>query len=245
MAKNNETQKVGFFKKFQQLTQTKGYKVIMGYVYGFGAAIVLIGALSKLTHASILGINANTLLAVGLITEAIIFILSSFEPPHMEPDWTLVYPELAYPEGGDHTRVENRRTNNDTSVTGKLDEMFAKANINEQVFEKLGAGLSRLSENATQMADISNAVAATNDYAKAMKKATETVGALEVQLQSSMIVAETNNKLNKTMSEYLEKVNASATSTEALNHQIADLSKRMTALNTVYGNMLSAMNVKA
>ena len=58
-----------------------------------------------------------------------------------------------------------------------------------------------------------------------------------------MIVAETNNKLNKTMSEYIEKVNASATSTEALNSQISDLSKRMTALNTVYGNMLSAMNV--
>ena len=58
-------------------------------------------------------------------------------------------------------------------------------------------------------------------------------------------MAETNNKLNKTMSEYIEKVNASTTSTEALNHQIADLSKRMTALNTVYGNMLSAMNVKS
>ena len=95
------------------------------------------------------------------------------------------------------------------------------------------------------MAEISNAVAATNDYAKAMKKATETVGALEVQLQSSVAVTETNNRLNKTMSEYIEKVNASATSTEALNHQIADLSKRMTALNTVYGNMLSAMNVKS
>ena len=49
----------------------------------------------------------------------------------------------------------------------------------------------------------------------------------------------------KTMTEYIEKVNASATSTEALNHQINDLSKRMTALNTVYGNMLSAMNVKS
>ena len=119
------------------------------------------------------------------------------------------------------------------------------ANINEEVLTKLGAGISKLSENAAQMAEISNAMAATNDYAKAMKKATETVGALEVQLQSSMIVAETNNKLNKTMSEYIEKVNASATSTEALNHQISDLSKRMTALNTVYGNMLSAMNVKA
>jgi hypothetical protein len=78
-----------------------------------------------------------------------------------------------------------------------------------------------------------------------MKKAAEAVGTLEIQLQNSAIFVETNNKLNKTMSEYIEKVNASATSTEALNHQIADLSKRMTALNTVYGNMLSAMNVKS
>ena len=121
--------------------------------------------------------------------------------------------------------------------------MFAKANINEQVLERLGAGISKLSENAAQMAEISNAVAATNEYAKVMRKAAESASALEVQLQSSLIVAETNKQLNKTMSEYIEKVNMSASSTEALNHQIADLSKRMTALNTVYGNMLSAMNV--
>lgn len=236
------------FKRFVNWMQTRKGKVLMGYIYGFGAAIVMVGALFKLTHW-LPGGAANIMLAVGLGTEAFIFIMSSFEPPHMEPDWSLVYPELAYQEDGEHAKTEhhnNRKAaSNDFSATEKLDEMFAKANINEHVLEKLGAGLSRLSENATQMADISNAVAATNDYAKAMKKATETVGALEVQLQSSMIVAETNNKLNKTMSEYLEKVNASATSTEALNHQIADLSKRMTALNTVYGNMLSAMNVKA
>ena len=84
-----------------------------------------------------------------------------------------------------------------------------------------------------------------NEYAKNMRKAAESANALEVQLQSSLILSETNAKLNKTMSEYIEKVNMSATSTEALNHQIADLSKRMTALNTVYGNMLSAMNVKS
>ena len=154
---------------------------------------------------------------------------------------------MAYHEEGEEVEKSENKSNkrNNASATEKLDEMFAKANINEQVLEKLGAGINRLSENAAQMAEISNAVAATNDYTKAMKKATETVGALEVQLQSSMNVTETNNKLNKTMSEYIEKVNASATSTEALNHQIADLSKRMTALNTVYGNMLSAMNVKA
>ena len=228
-------------KKFVRWMQSKKGKIVMGYIYGWGAAVVLVGALFKLTHW-LPGQAANIMLAVGLSVEAFIFIMSSFESPHMEPDWTKVYPELA--EGGETSTERKARNTNNTSAT-QLDEMFAKANINEQVLERLGAGISKLSENAAQMAEISNAVAATNDYAKAMKKATEAVGALEVQLQSSIIVAETNNKLNKTMSEYIEKVNASATSTEALNSQISDLSKRMTALNTVYGNMLSAMNVKA
>ena len=227
-------------REFVIAMQTKNGKTVMGWVYGWGAAIVLIGALFKLTHW-LTGPWANIMLAAGLGVEALIFILSSFEPPHMEPNWSKVFPEL----GDEKPEASNKNKKNNASATEQLDEMFAKANINEEVLTKLGAGISKLSENAAQMAEISNAVAATNDYAKAMKKATETVGALEVQLQSSMIVTETNNKLNKTMSEYIEKVNASATSTEALNHQISDLSKRMTALNTVYGNMLSAMNVKA
>ena len=217
----------------------------MGYIYGWGAAIVLVGALFKLTHW-LTGPWANIMLAVGLGVEAFIFIMSSFEPPHMEPDWSLVYPELAHEDGEKPaTERKARNTNSSAAASTQLDEMFAKANINEQVLERLGAGINKLSENAAQMAEISSAVAATSEYAKAMKKATEAVGALEVQLQSTAIVAETNNKLNKTMSEYIEKVNTSATSTEVLNHQIADLSKRMTALNTVYGNMLSAMNVKS
>ena len=232
------------FKKFGKKLQSRKGKVVMGYFYGWGASVVLIGALFKLTHW-LPGQAANVMLAVGLSIEALIFFLSSFEAPHMEPDWSLVYPELA--EDGEKQTSERkpRTTNANASAATHLDEMFAKANINEEVLAKLGAGINKLSENASQMAEISNAVAATSDYAKAMKKAAETVGALEVQLQSTAIVAETNNKLNKTMSEYIEKVNASATSTEALNHQIADLSKRMTALNTVYGNMLSAMNVKS
>ena len=231
-------------EKFVIWMQSRKGKVLMGYIYGWGAAVVLVGALFKLTHW-LPGQAANIVLAIGLFVEAFIFIMSSFEPPHMEPDWSLVYPELAHEDGEKPATERKARNTNSSAASTQLDEMFAKANINEEVLTKLGAGISKLSENAAQMAEISNAMAATNDYAKAMKKATETVGALEVQLQSSMIVAETNNKLNKTMSEYIEKVNASATSTEALNHQISDLSKRMTALNTVYGNMLSAMNVKA
>ena len=228
-------------EKFIIWMQSRKGKVLMGYIYGWGAAVVLVGALFKLTHW-LPGQAANIMLAIGLFVEAFIFIMSSFEPPHMEPDWSLVYPELAYHEDGEKPATENKSNKrNNVSPAEQLSEMLEKAGINEQVFAKLGAGINKLSENATKMAEMSNAVAATNDYAKAMQKATETVSALEVQLQSSMIVAQTNNKLNETMSEYIKKVNASATSTEALNTQISDLSKRMTALNSVYGNMLSAM----
>ena len=200
-----------------KLLESRGYKVFMSRVYGIGATIVLVGALFKLTHWP----GANLMLTVGLLTEAVIFFFSAFEPPHVEPDWSLVYPEFAYAYHGKEaegsTEGRSKGTNNNSAM-GKLDQMFEKANISNQ---------------------------ALSDYAKAMRKATESVAALEIQIQNTAVMAETNNKLNKTMSEYIEKVGASASSTEALNHQIADLSKRMSALNTVYGNMLSAMNVKS
>lgn len=228
---------------FSNFLASRKFKKVMGVVYGIGASIVLVGALFKLTHWP----GANLMLTVGLLTEAAIFFLSAFEPPHVEPDWSLVYPEFKYAyhgiESDEKSTPRNIKSNNGSA--SQLSEMLSGANLSDQTLEKLTAGINKLSENAAQMANISDAVAATNDYAKVMRKAAESASALEVQLQSTLIVAETNKQLNKTMSEYIEKVNMSANSTEALNHQIADLSKRMSALNNVYGNMLSAMNVKS
>ena len=227
--------------KFGNFLVSRKYKKAMGVIYGIGASIVLVGALFKLTHWP----GANAMLTVGLLTEAVIFFLSAFEPPHVEPDWSLVYPEFkeAY-HGIASNEKSNLRTSNNSS-SQQYGDVLANANISADALEKLGQGINKLSENAAKMADISDAVAATNEYAKVMRKVAESANSLEVQLQSTLIVAETNKQLNKTMAEYIEKVNMSASSTEALNHQIADLSKRMSALNNVYGNMLSAMNVKS
>lgn len=229
--------------KFSNFLASRKYKKAMGVVYGIGASIVLVGALFKLTHWP----GANLMLTVGLLTEAVIFFLSAFEPPHVEPDWSLVYPEFQYAYHGVESNEKSApRAVNTTSSnsSSQLSDILGQANISKDALERLGAGINKLSENAAQMAEISSAVAATSDYAKAMKKAAESANALEVQLQNTLIVAETSKQLNKTMSEYIEKVNTSASSTEVLNHQIADMSKRISALNNVYGNMLSAMNVK-
>jgi methyl-accepting chemotaxis protein len=74
-----------------ELVESKGYKNFMKYVYGWGASVVLVGALFKILHLP----GASMMLTVGLLVEALIFFFSGFEPLHEELDWTLVYPELA------------------------------------------------------------------------------------------------------------------------------------------------------
>jgi gliding motility-associated protein GldL len=74
-----------------ELVQSSGWKNFIAKLYGLGASVVIIGALFKIQHWPL----AGTMLTIGLLTEAVIFFFSAFEPLHEEVDWSLVYPELA------------------------------------------------------------------------------------------------------------------------------------------------------
>src|SRR5512137_815960 len=74
-----------------ELVQSSGWKNFIAKLYGLGASVVIIGALFKIQHWPM----AGTMLTIGLLTEAVIFFFSAFEPLHEEVDWSLVYPELA------------------------------------------------------------------------------------------------------------------------------------------------------
>ena len=74
-----------------EIVQGSGWKNFMKYLYGWGASIVILGALFKILHLK----GATIMLMFGMGIEAIIFFFSAFEPIHEEVDWTLVYPELA------------------------------------------------------------------------------------------------------------------------------------------------------
>ena len=66
-----------------KILETKAYKVIMGYVYGWGATAVIVGALFKILHLP----GASWVLMIGMLVEAAIFFLSAFEPPMEHYDW--------------------------------------------------------------------------------------------------------------------------------------------------------------
>ena len=53
-------------------------KTILNYLYSWGAAIVILGALFKLTHIE----GANLMLFIGMGTEVIVFFFSAFERPY-------------------------------------------------------------------------------------------------------------------------------------------------------------------
>lgn len=69
-------------------------KKVMNFCYGMGAAVVIVGALFKITHMELGPLNGNNMLTVGLLVEALIFAISAFEPVDDELDWARVYPEL-------------------------------------------------------------------------------------------------------------------------------------------------------
>ncbi len=69
--------------KLQKLLASPGGQTFMNYAYSWGAAVVILGTLFKLTHLP----GANTMLFVGMGTEVFVFFISGFEKTYTEtPD---------------------------------------------------------------------------------------------------------------------------------------------------------------
>jgi len=176
-----------------ELIKTKRWKTFMGYVYGWGASVVMIGALFKLEHLKYSGL----LLSIGLITEAFIFFLSAFEPPLEIPDWSKVYPEL-----NEEYELESIEQLGKKSKNG-LNDLFGSNELTPELIDKVGKGLTNLSNTAKGISDITTATLATDMYVKNLSSASESMGNM----------AEINNKANVTINKSVDSLIESYSST--------------------------------
>ncbi|MFM2214298.1 MAG: hypothetical protein RL427_1561 [Bacteroidota bacterium] len=201
-------------------------KKTMNFAYGMGAAVVIIGALFKIQHYP----GAGPLLIIGLVTEALIFGLSAFDPVDVELDWSLVYPELA---GGNPKERAKKEDPKDAQglLSQKLDNMLKEAKIDGQLMESLGNSIKNFEGAAKAISPTVDSIAGQKKYAEEMTKAAtqlETLNGLyQVQLQS----AERNAQINNEVAENNLK----------LKDQMQSLTSNLSSLNNVYGGMLSAM----
>lgn len=207
--------------------QSKKGKKFMGYLYGWGAAIVIVGAMFKIQHWP----GASAMLVGGLTIEAIIFFFSAFEPIHEEIDWSLVYPELAgmhddeHGHGHGHGEAKKPAAKVDP-VAQELDKMLSEANIGADLIKSLGEGMKNLAENTNKLSDVTEAGVATNEYVSSVKSAAKTVG----ELSDSYV------KASQSIGS-LVGVDGSQ-----MGEEIGKMSKNLTALNAAYELQLQGSN---
>ena len=294
-----------------ELTQSNGWKQFMAKVYGWGASIVLIGAMFKIMHWK----GSGPMLIVGLSTEAFIFFTSAFEPLHEEYDWSLVYPELAGLEDEDEMEGKAQGgfgSTGTTSALEKFDALLENGELSPELFERLGTGLVSLNGTTEKLSDLADATVATNDYVTNVKAAsssmtgfadtynksvedltsanndvrtkangladsyatltaslreenesstegnksygeqltvmTKNLTALnavyELQLDNANNHIEASKELYSGFDDMMKNLHDSVEDTKVYKEQISMLSNNLSAMNTVYGNMLSAMNVQ-
>jgi gliding motility-associated protein GldL len=283
-----------------EIVQSSGWKSFMAKLYGFGASVVIVGAMFKIMHWPMAGV----MITLGLSTEAIIFFFSAFEPLHEELDWTLVYPELAGMTDPDEIEEIKESGKLGHTTLDRFEDLVQNANIGPDTFKKLGDSLNKLNTTTSSISDITEATVATSQYANNMKSAASSIGTLSstfsqstnvlqdsIQTLSSsyatlsnnvkndlssitegtkgysshmeslnknlsalnavyeLQLRESNSQLKETQSVYagmgtlMDNLKHSAEETQKYREEISQLSKNLSSLNAVYGNMLAAMNV--
>jgi gliding motility-associated protein GldL len=258
---------------------------IMNMATGFGAAIVIVGAMFKIMHWP----GASFMLVLGLTTEALLFMMGAFEEPHMETDWALVYPELAVSHGDEaigegEVEGDSATANSGDPIAQKLDEMLMDANIGSELVTSLGDGLRSFSTTAKNLNGAGDASVATGEFVESLKGASSSVGKLsdsyikasaaltdltaiegqgvsygeqlshmtknlselnavyEQQIAANNESTNLSAEVSKNISELMLTLNDSVDDAKHFKTEINSLGKNLEKLNTVYGNMLTAMN---
>ncbi|WP_333810223.1 type IX secretion system motor protein PorL/GldL [Flavobacterium sp.] len=202
-------------------------KKVMGFLYGMGAAVVIVGALFKLMHWP----GAGPMLIVGLLTEAAIFALSAFEPVEKELDWSLVYPELAGGEAKPKDKKENPAEAQGL-LSQKLDAMLKEAKIDGELMASLGNSIKNFEGAAKSISPTVDAMAGQKKYAEEMSTAAAQMEALNNLYKIQLESADRNAQANQEIAENAAK----------LKEQMQSMTSNIASLNAVYGGMLSAMS---
>ncbi|MDT0293508.1 gliding motility protein GldL [Mesonia ostreae] len=214
------------------MANSKNSKKIMNMVYGLGAAIVILGALFKIMHWPF----GNEMLIAGLVTEALVFTVSAFEPVDDELDWSLVYPELAGAGGPGRSMTGGANvTEVEDSLSKKLDVMLKEAKIDGALMSSLGDSIKNFEGAAKNMGPTVDSMASQKKYSEEMTLAATQMESLnnlyKVQVESASRQAEANK--------------AVAENAVKLKSEMESLTSNLSSLNGVYGGMLTAMRPRA
>ena len=217
---------------------SKAGQMFLNYAYSWGAAIVILGALFKLSHIH----GADLMLFIGMGTEVIVFFLSGFERP-----WTDDGKPDVDSEEVDIEAKEVRIVTENT-YTQKVDDEPDDAPVVEaNVAAVPQVQVPQIHGMTPEMAE------ATQGYVEQLNQLTETLK--QVSEQSARLTRdseemETMNRtltgINRFYEMQLRSVGQQSTTIDDVNAQTKKLAEQLEELNAVYARMVEAlkMNMK-
>lgn len=226
--------KKGAFERFQDYLDTAKGRTLLNYLYSWGAAIVILGALFKLTHRS----GADLMLFLGMGTEVLVFIISGFEKPFIpnqddEDDYTESAPAI---RGGN------------IIITQGQPIQPATNNIQEQP-EVTSIPVQGVEPNASSL-NVDGVELVTANYLERVKELTEKMERICKQSEKMEQSAEELETLTRNLISintfYQMQLRSASTQMDNMDRaseQTRNMVFQIEELNRVYARMVEAMKV--
>ncbi|HSK12932.1 MAG TPA: gliding motility protein GldL [Phnomibacter sp.] len=240
-------------------------EVLVNVIVCVGAAVVIFGAWAKILHKSF----ADVMLTIGLLTEAFIFLVYAFLPPPSSGPVAMPATTGGNPALKSLDKMLEEAEINPTNLQ-KLSAGFQKLGTTVEkmgdvsdVIKSTGDFSNNTRTAADAMLTVKNSMEKTAETMLKFNQVGESAGQFHGQVQNltknlsslnaiyELELQDTNNHL-KAMNSFFgnltsvsQAMQGSVTDAQNAQQQIGILAKNLTSLNSVYGNMLSAMQGKA
>ncbi len=253
MAKNN------IIAKLQRWMDSKPGQMFLNYAYSWGASIVILGALFKITHID----GADFMLFLGMGTEVIVFFLAGFERPYDddgkkeeiadEAGQADVEPAVAggtvivgggVPAGGTII-IGGNGGSQPAAATGESEEtpvdaaqLASAIAASPIVTSPQFAGMCPEMQEATQ-----TYVDQLNELTEILKKVAEQSARLTRDSEEMENMNRTLTGINRFYEMQLRSVSAQSATIDDVNAQTKRLASQLEELNQVYARMVEALKV--
>ena len=202
-------------------------QTFLNYAYSWGASIVILGTLFKLTHLD----GADFFLFLGMGTEVIVFFLSAFDRPF---DKTTDGMELDI-HPGEKVEVTPPSSAQNVLTTSKVSVPPANTPANSPANSPASSELE----------------AVTNGYVDELKRLTETLSKVSAQSQKLTTDSEEMENLNRTLTGIckvyemqLKSASSQIGTIDEINEQTRKMASQIAELNKIYARMIEAMTQK-
>lgn len=210
--------------RVERFLSGEGGQRFFNFAYSIGAAIVIWGALFKILHLP----GGNMLLAIGMGTEVLMFILTAFDRPPKEYKWEDVFPVLESGHEDDRPDFSNIQIG---TPAGAASSLAGKPSVSSAAVSvaKPAAGVASPGEVGDASESMAAEMAGIAEQMSRLRQTTEALNHVsETLLASYRAITDNSENITESSTGYVQ--------------QMQNLNRNIAGLNTIYEIQLKSVS---